>query len=115
MNYYELIINELNQQLTSQIEYFKECEEDEKENVLISISAIEFCIKYFNTRFSNNLRYYNYDKSKAYDEFSAKKAMEYLNIYTEEFFFLHKEETQNNFTFRKQLRCIIHILYSVIN
>jgi len=115
MNYYNLIIEKLNQQKLSQLDYFKECEDDENENVLISITAIEISIKYFNIRFQNNLKHYNNDEIKAYDLFSARKALEYFNIYVEEIYFIGKEETQNRFTFRKELRNIINVLHNVVN
>ena len=84
-------------------------------NIITNIIAIEYCINYFNTRFKNNLKHYNNDEAKAYDLYSAKKALEYLNIYTEEFFFLDKEETENSYTFRKELRDIINLLHNIVN
>jgi len=61
------------------------------------------------------MKHYNNDEAKAYDLYSAKKALEYLNIYTEEFFFLDKDETENSYAFRKELRNIINILHCEIN
>jgi len=115
MNYYNLIIKELKSQMNYLNEHLKECEKEEENNIITNIIAIEFCINYFNTRFSNNLKHYNNDEVKAYDLYSAKKALEYLNIYTEEFFFLDKEETQNSYTFRKELRNIVNILHCEID
>jgi len=115
MNYYSLIIKELKSQIKYLNEYLKECEKDEEDNIITNIIAIEYCINYFNTRFSNNLKHYNNDGAKAYDLYSAKKALEYLNIYTEEFFFLDKDETQNSYVFRKELRNIVNILHNVVN
>jgi len=115
MNYYNLIIKELKSQRNYLNEYLKECEKDEEDNIVTNIIAIEFSINYFNTRFSNNLKHYNNDKTKAYDLFSAKKALEYLNIYVEEFFFLDKDETENSYIFRKELRDIINNLHCKIN
>jgi len=115
MNYHNLIIEELNQQRLSQIEYLKDCEDDENENILISITAIEISINYFNIRFDNNLKHYNNDEERAYDLHSAKKALEYFNIYVEEIYFIGKEKTQNRFTFRKELRNIINVLHNVVN
>ena len=115
MNYYNLIIKELISQRNYLNEYLKECEKEEEDNIVTNIIAIESSINYFNTRFENNLKHYNNDEIKAYDLFSAKKALEYLNIYTEEFFFLDKDETENSYTFRKELRNIINTLHCVIN
>jgi len=115
MNYYNLIIKELKSQINYLNKYLKECEKDEEDNIVTNIIAIEYCINYFYTRFSNNLKYYNNDETKAYDLYSAKKALEYLNIYTEEFFFLDKDETENSYTFRKELRSIIHVLHDLVN
>lgn len=114
MDYYNLILDKLKLHLSSQEELFNECEVDVRENIFISIKATEFCIDYFNIRFTNNLKHYNNDKIKANDKFSAKKAIEYLNIYTEEFFFLDKPKIKNNYIFRKQLRAIIHMLNNEI-
>ena len=61
-------------------------------------------------RFSNNLKRHNNNPSNAYDLFSAKKAMEYLNIYVEEFFFLTRDKTDGNYYERKELRRLIHLL-----
>jgi len=115
MNYYNLIIKELKSQINYLNEYFKECGKDEEENIITNIIAIEYCINYFNTRFENNMKHYNNDEAKAYDLYSAKKALEYLNIYVEEFFFLDKDETENSYTFRKELRNIVNILHCEIN
>ena len=115
LNYYNLIIKELKSQINYLNEYLKECEKDEEDNIVTNIIAIEFCINYFNTRFENNLKHYNNDEVKAYDLFSAKKALEYLNIYVEEFFFLDKDETENSYAFRKELRDVINILHCEIN
>ena len=82
MNYYNLIIKELKSQRNYLNQYLKECEKDEENNIITNIIAIEYCINYFNTRFENNLKHYNNDETKAYDLYSAKKALEYLNIYT---------------------------------
>jgi len=71
---------------------------------------LDFTKYYLELRFSNNLKQYNNDKAKAYDLFSAKKAMEYLNIYVEEFFFLTRDKTDGNYHERKFLRELIHIL-----
>ena len=115
MNNQNKIIKELKSQMNYLHEYLKECEKDEEDNIVTNIIAIEFCINYFNTRFENNLKHYNNDEAKAYDLFSAKKALEYLNIYTEEFFFLDKDETENSYTFRKELRNIVDILHNIVN
>jgi len=115
MNCYNVIVKELHSQLLFQEGYYDECDENEKENTLITIEAIEFCIKYFHIRFANNFKHYNNDEVRAYDFFSAKKAMEYLNIYVEEFYFLDKEKTQNNFVFRNILRSTINVLNHQIN
>jgi len=115
MNYHNIIIKELKSQKSYQEQYYIDCDEDEKENVSISISAIDFCIRYFNIRFTNNLKQYNNDEAKAYDLYSAKKALEYINVYVEEFYFLNKEGTDYNYSFRKKLRDIIHVLHYEIN
>jgi len=115
MNYHNLIIKELESQSSFQYGYYDECDEDEKENILTTIDAIEFSINYFNIRFNNNLKHYNNNEVKAYDLFSAKKALEYFNVYTEEFYFLNKEKTHYNYVFRNILRSVINVLYLKIN
>ena len=78
-------------------------------------TAINLCRNYLELRFENNLKQYNNDNSKAYDLFSAKKALEYLNIYAEEFYFLDKIKTHENFYIRSQIRSIILMLHDKIN
>ena len=73
MNYYNLIIKELKSQINHLNKYLKECEKDEEDNIVTNIIAIEYCINYFNTRFSNNLKHYNNDEEKAYDFFLLRK------------------------------------------
>ena len=76
---------------------------------------LDFTKNYLELRFSNNLKQYNYDESKAYDLFSAKKAMEYLNIYVEEFFFLARDKNDGNYYERKFFRQLIHLLNLTIS
>jgi len=71
---------------------------------------LNFTKNYLELRFSNNLKQYNNDESKAYDLFSARKAMEYLNIYVEEFFFLTRDKNDGNYYERKFFRQLIHLL-----
>ena len=71
---------------------------------------LDFTKNYLELRFSNNLKQYNNDESKAYDLFSAKKAMVYFNIYVEELFFLTRDKTDGNYYERKFLRQLIHLL-----
>jgi len=131
MNYYKLLIDELEDSVNTQFELLDinilngslntkyqilgDNDETYNQDIKLNIKANRICMKFINIRFSNNLKQYNNDVEKAYDLFSAKKTMDYLNIYVEEIFFLDKEETGDNQYIRNELRNLVNMLWYVIN
>lgn len=65
------------------------------------------------TRFENDLKLYNHDKERAYDHFTAKKNLDYLRLYIEEFLLLDKKEKKMTFYLdvRKYMRILLNELY----
>lgn len=115
MNYYKLLKDEVKQMIKDNKQLQEEDYSKIKTHLNVTEKALNFINNYLDLRFENALKQYNSDKKKAYDEFMAKKFMEYLNIYTEELYLLDKEKTDEQLTYRKQLRSIINYLWDVIN
>lgn len=68
-------------------------------------------------RFQNELRQYNNNEERAYDEFIARKNLEYLRVYIEEFMLLNIDESEIEFyrLVRKHMRYLLNDLYLLVN
>lgn len=75
--------------------------------------ALDLAKQILSTRFANELRQYNNNEEKAYDEFIARKNLEYLSIFIEESLLLDKPTTDLPFyrAVQKEMRGILHVLY----
>lgn len=70
--------------------------------------------KILKTRFENELKQYSNDKKKAYDEFIARKNLDYLRVYIEELLLLDKKEEKIEFykAVRHHMRTLLNSIYS---
>lgn len=66
-------------------------------------------------RFNNEIKQYNNNVERACDEFVARKNLEYLNIFVEEFLLLDREEHKLYKEVRKHMRDLVHNLYLLVN
>lgn len=114
-NYYKSTKEKIEENIKYIKESLNECEPYEKQHINTQLVAYEFANKFLDEFFKNNLKQYNNDESKAYDQFSAKKFAECLNVYTEQIYLLDKVQTDQVLAYRKQLRNIVHVVNNCIN
>lgn len=112
MNYRNVLLNFI----TEEKEALLENREDIGRPIEPLERAQELTHQILQTRFENELRQYRQDEEKAYDEFVARKNLDYLRIYIEEFLLLDKEESQIPFynAVKKEMRSILNNLHYVM-
>lgn len=78
--------------------------------------AYDLAIEILSTRFANELKQYNGNAEKAYDEFVFRKNLDYFRIFIEEFLFLDKTDDEIPFyvIVQRHLREILNHLYAEI-
>lgn len=106
MNYKDKLLSELQEGLLS----LKEIYEEEGKSTTALEKAYDITFKILKTRFDNELKQYNNNEEKAYDHFIARKNLDYLRIYIEEFLLLDKKESEVDFykAVRKHMRHLLH-------
>lgn len=108
-NYKDLLLNFVIEGKTDLIETYKE----EGLSTEAIEKAYDLTLTILTTRFNNELKQYNNDEQRAFDVFIAKKNLDYLRIFIEEFLLLDKEESQIEFykAVRKHMRELLNNLY----
>lgn len=113
MNYKEKMLTYLTEGKKDAIE---EYEDMEKSSEAIE-KAHDLTHAFLTLRFKNELRQYNNNEEKAYDEFIARKNLDYLRIYIEEILLLEKTEKEilTLKPVQKEMRNILNCLYALVN
>jgi len=90
-----------------------EFEREKGHSVDAAEKAYELTYQILANRFQNELRHYNNDEEKAYDVFVAKKNLNYLRVYIEEFLLLDKKEIEIEFyeKVQKHMRALLENLH----
>ncbi len=70
--------------------------------------------KFLKVRYDRELKHYS-DEVRANDKFITLKNLEYLNLYVEELYLLDKDLTDLNYSIRKEMRMILHLLWNIVN
>lgn len=112
MNYRDELLNYIKEGKVEQVKVFQE----EEHPIEALEKAYELTYNILNTRFDNELKQYNNNEKKAYDEFVARKNLDYLRIYIEEFLLLDKEESEYDFykAVRKHMRDLLNNFHAEV-
>lgn len=89
-----------------------EFEREKGHSVDAAEKAYELTYQILANRFQNELKHYNNHEEKAYDVFVAKKNLNYLRVYIEEFLLLDKKEVEIEFykKVQKHMRALLENL-----
>jgi hypothetical protein len=74
--------------------------------------AFDLTYSIIEQRFNNELKQYNNDEEKAYDELSARKNLNYLRLYVEECLLSDREDIDFYKAVRKHMRDLVNNLYA---
>lgn len=90
-----------------------EFEKEKGHSVDAAEKAYELTYRILDNRFQRELKHFNNDEEKAYDVFVAKKNLDYLRVYVEEFLLLDKKEVEIEFYKRvqKHMRALLENLH----
>lgn len=107
----DTLVSVIDSSIDTQKEMFRE--EGKEYTSSPMAKALELSKTILETRFQNELRQYNFDEDKAYDEFIAKKNLEYLRFYIEECLMLDKSPAEKDYYLkvRKEMRNILQSLH----
>lgn len=115
MNYKKLMLDFIQEGKETMYEIYKDGDIS-NETLLAQNKAFDLIYQILTIRFDNELKQYNNDEEKAFDEFIARKNLDYLRIYIEEFLLLDKDKSEIDFykTVRKHMRDLLNNLYTQI-
>ena len=100
------------------LEFLNECDsKDNKENLSPNMEiALDIIKRIVTLRFENELKQYNGNEEKAYDEFIAERILTILNYYVEELYLIDKYEDEYKYKgIRKEMRYIVNDLRYIYN
>ena len=112
MNYKDKLLNYIEEGKSAGIELFQE----EGKPTATFEKAFDLTFQILKKRFENELKLHNNDEEKAYDQFVARRNLDYLRIYIQEFILLDKEAPEIDFykAVRKYMRDLLNNLYVVV-
>lgn len=83
------------------------------------VEALDLTKSFFDLRYKNEYKHYNYDENKVTDKFIVEKNLNLFKVYVEEMYFLDKHITKENEvelnTMRKNMRIFLNELWTIVN